>query len=121
MSDTAEKVELLPTLSVPASDRPATGEFDKEVDVPKLEALLKDYVFSQSIGTLNPPKFGKVLAAKSVRDSKEDLCVLYTVESSGPADRPAYEAFGEPDIFEEIFEFESRRLLLRSPQLAGSV
>ncbi|CAE7736364.1 unnamed protein product [Symbiodinium sp. CCMP2592] len=115
MSDTAEKVELLPTLSVPASDQPATGEFDKDVDVPKLEALLKDYVFSQSIGTLNPPKFGKVLAAKSVRDSKEDLCVLYSVESSGPADRPAYEAFGEPDIFEEVVYVKDYMSISRAP------
>ena len=30
VSDLSIKVELLPTLSVPASDRPATGEFDKD-------------------------------------------------------------------------------------------
>ncbi|CAJ1412306.1 unnamed protein product [Effrenium voratum] len=59
------------------------------VDVTKLEALLKDYVFSQCIGTLNPPSFGAVLGAKRLRG--ETLCVLYSVRSTGPADRPAYE------------------------------
>ncbi|CAE7662433.1 unnamed protein product [Symbiodinium sp. CCMP2456] len=116
MSDSAEKVELLPALSVPASDGPAAGEFDKEVDIPRLEALLKDYVFSQSIGTLNPPKFGKVLAAKSVRDSKEDLCVRYSVESSGPADRPPYEALDEPDIFEEVVYVQDYMSISRAPR-----
>ncbi|CAE7868353.1 unnamed protein product [Symbiodinium necroappetens] len=91
-------------------------KFREEVDIPKLEALLKDYVFSQSIGTLNPPKFGKVLAAKSMRDSKEDLCVLYSVESSGPADRPPYEAFDEPDIFEEVVYVTDYISISRAPK-----
>ncbi|CAJ1380001.1 unnamed protein product [Effrenium voratum] len=65
------------------------GEFEEGVDVTKLEALLKDYVFSQCIGTLNPPSFGAVLGAKRLRG--ETLCVLYSVRSTGPADRPAYE------------------------------
>ncbi|CAE7741148.1 unnamed protein product [Symbiodinium pilosum] len=101
---TEEAGKTLPSLSpLRASDQPTAGDFDEGIDVPKLEELLKDYIFSQSIGTLNPPKFGKVLAAKIRREGKEHLCVLYTVESSGPADRRPYEAaFGEPEVFEEV-------------------
>lgn len=61
-----------------------------------LEELLKDYLFSKSIGTLNPPRFGGLLGAKRLRD--EHVCVLYAV-ISGP-ERP-YEAVGDE---EETYE-----------------
>ncbi|CAE7596767.1 unnamed protein product [Symbiodinium natans] len=78
---------------------------------------MQDYIFSQSIGTLNPPKFGKVLAAKKVRDSEEHLCVLYTVESSGPADRPPYMAAvdEESEAFEEVAYVSDYMSISRAP------
>eukprot|EP00435_Cladocopium_sp_Y103_P050139 s115_g15.t1 len=78
---------------------PASGEIEAGIDVPKLEELLKDYLFSKSIGTLNPPRFGAVLGAKQLRE--KHLCVLYSVEC-GP-ERPYEAAIGDEDeTFEEV-------------------
>ena len=60
-----------------------------------LEELLKDYLFSKSIGTLNPPRFKGLLGAKKMG---EHICVLYEV-LCGP-ERP-YEIGDEEETYED--------------------
>ena len=73
-------------------DPPLSGAmpgFDAGIDTDALRVLIDGYVASQAIGCPNPPRFGKLTAAR-ISTCSLHMCVSYTTISTGASDAPRF-------------------------------